>query len=82
MNRTDARMIAEELAKVLQKEIRKMVVDITVGDMENYISASEAADYLGMSKRTLYNRIDEIPHTKFGRVLKFQKSKLKEYING
>lgn len=82
MNRTDARMIAEELAKVMQKEIRKMVVDITVGDMENYISASEAADYLGMSKRTLYNRIDEIPHTKFGRVLKFQKSKLKEYING
>ena len=82
MNRTDARMIAEELAKVLQKEIRKMVVDITVGDMENYISASEAADYLGMSKRTLYNRIDDIPHTKFGRVLKFQKSKLKEYING
>ncbi|MBR1719808.1 MAG: helix-turn-helix domain-containing protein [Phocaeicola sp.] len=82
MNRTDARMIAEELAKVLQKEIRKMVVDITVGDMENYISASEAADYLGMSKRTLYNRIDEIPHTKFGRVLKFQKSKLKESING
>lgn len=82
MNRTDARMIAEELAKVLQKEIRKMVVDITVGDMENYISASEAADYLGMSKRTLYNRIDEIPHTKFGRVLKFQKSKLKEYIDG
>ena len=82
MNRTDARMIAEELAKVLQKEIRKMVVDITVGDMENYISASEAADYLGMSKRTLYNRIDEIPHTKFGRVLKFQKSKLRDYING
>jgi len=75
-------MIAEELAKVMQKEIRKMVVDITVGDMENYISASEEADYLGMSKRTLYNRIDEIPHTKFGRVLKFQKSKLKEYING
>lgn len=75
-------MIAEELAKVLQKEIRKMVVDITVGDMENYISASEAADYLGMSKRTLYNRIDEIPHTKFGRVLKFQKSKLRDYING
>lgn len=82
MNRTEARMVAEELAKLIKPEIRKMVIDMTVSETEGFISASEAAEYIGMSKRTLYNRIDEIPHTKFGRVLKFQKSKLKEYING
>ena len=82
MNRTEARMVAEELAKLIKPEIRKMVIDMTVSDMENYISASEAADYLGMSKQTLYNKISEIPHVKFGRILKFQKSELKKYING
>lgn len=82
MNRTEARMVAEELAKLIKPEIRKMVIDMTVSETEGFISATEAAEYIGMSKQTLYNKISEIPHVKFGKFLRFQKSELKKYING
>lgn len=38
------------------------------------IGIEEVAEILGMSKQSVYNRIDEIPHSKFGKSLRFFKS--------
>lgn len=65
MTRNDARMVAEELYKVLKKE------GLVESDV---IGIDEAAGILGMSKQSVYNRIQEIPHTKFGKSLRFFKS--------
>lgn len=82
MNRTEARMVAEELAKLMRNEIRKMTVDLVVAETEGYMSVAEAADFMGVSKQTIYNKIEEIPHIKMGKFLRFQKSALRNYING
>lgn len=65
MTRNDAKMVAEELYKVLKKE------GLVESDV---IGIDEAAGILGMSKQSVYNRIQEIPHTKFGKSLRFFKS--------
>lgn len=82
MNRTEAKMVAEELAKLMRNEIRKMTIDLVVADTEGYMTLGEAAEFMGLSKHTVYKKIDEIPHVKFGKFLRFQKSELKKYING
>ncbi len=71
MTRNDARMIAEELFKLMQSN---KVLN------ERYMSAPEAAELLGLPLQTLYNKINEIPHTKVGRRLRFAESALKKYI--
>lgn len=85
MNRTEVKMIAEELANLIRPEIRKMVIDLTTSDMEEmegYMSISEAAKFMGCSKQSIYNKISDIPHVKIGGLLKFQKSELRKYIHG
>lgn len=57
--------IASELFKVLKKE----------GFLEDkVIGAEEVAQILGCSVETVYRKLPDIPHTKFGRTLRFFKS--------
>ncbi|MCI6671129.1 MAG: helix-turn-helix domain-containing protein [Prevotella sp.] len=72
MKRQDARMIAEELFAIMEKE---QVFD------DKYIGASEAAEMLGIPLSTLYNQIADIPHAKVGKYLRFSKRELRKYIN-
>lgn len=65
MTRNDARLIAEELFKIQKRE---GLVETEV------IGIDEVAEILGMSKQSVYNRIDEIPHYKFGKSLRFFKN--------
>ena len=65
MTRNDARLIAEELFKIQKRE---GLVETEV------IGIEEVAEILGMSKQSVYNRIEDIPHTKFGKKLRFFKS--------
>lgn len=53
LTRKDARMIAEELFALMEKE--KAVP-------ERYLNAKEAAELLGMPLGTLYHKVDGIPH--------------------
>lgn len=66
-----AKYFAQEYYKLQQKNH-----DIK----ENYLNAKQAAEFLGWSIRTVYNKIDEIPHTKIGKSLRFSERRLREYI--
>lgn len=55
MTRREARMVAEELFALMQR-------DKASAEDKRYISAREAAQMIGWSLRTLYNHIDDIPH--------------------
>jgi DNA binding domain, excisionase family len=71
LTRKDARMIAEELFALMQKE--KAVP-------ERYLNAKEAAELLGMPLGTLYHKVGGIPHTKVGKRLRFTESTLRKYM--
>lgn len=52
---------------------------------DNYISIDEAAEYLGIKTvtlRTWIKRDENIPARKIGKLWKFKKSELDEWVNG
>ena len=71
MNRSDAKMIAEELHKFIRNDVRKVVTEMATAETEEYLNAKQAAVFLGWKLQTLYNRIHDIPHTKNGKSLIF-----------
>lgn len=77
MNRSDAKMIAEELHKFIRNDVRKAVTEMATAETEEYLNAKQAAVFLGWKLQTLYNRIHDIPHTKNGKSLIFTKSALR-----
>ncbi|MDC1824520.1 DNA-binding protein [Bacteroides uniformis] len=64
MNRSDAKMIAEELHKFIRNDVRKAVTEMATAETEEYLNAKQAAVFLGWKLQTLYNRIHDIPHGK------------------
>ena len=79
MNRSDARMIPEELHKFIRNDVRKAVTEMATAETEEYLNAKQAAVFL-TSLQTLYNRIHDIPHTKNGKSLIFTKSALRKFM--
>lgn len=73
MTRREARMVAEELYSLMQR-------DKASQEERQYISAREAAKRIGWSLRTLYNRIDDIPHE--GGMVNGKRTRLKFTIGG
>ena len=57
MNRSDAKMIAEELHKFIRNDVRKAVTEMATAETEEYLNAKQAAVFLGWKLQTLYNRI-------------------------
>lgn len=80
MTRTEARMVAEELYKLLKKDIIGRVSKITTEANDKQLSTKEAAKYLGCKPKTIYNNISQIPHYKVGRHLRFSEMALAEFI--
>lgn len=64
MTRADARMIAEELAKILYPKT------------EELLTIKELADLLKVSVTFINEHIDEFPSVKIGRNRRFPKSKV------
>lgn len=56
MNRSDAKMIAEELHKFIRNDVRKAVTEMATAETEEYLNAKQAAVFLGWKLQTLYNR--------------------------
>lgn len=73
MTRYEARMIAEELHKLMKADEQQVMEWLTI---------EEAATYLKCSKSRIYNNIALVPHTKDGRRLKFPKSELSRWMAG
>lgn len=80
MNRSEAKMIAEELHKFIRNDVRKAVTEMATAETEEYLNAKQAAVFLGWKLQTLYNRIHDIPHTKNGKSLIFTKSALRKFM--
>ena len=78
MTRSEAKMIAEEVYKLLVKE----GLNPSMMSPERYMGVKEAAEYLCMPVKTLYNKVTEIPHVKKGKRLIFSESSLRAYISG
>lgn len=65
MTRKDAALIAQEVVRELKAQ--GLVDDKVIG-------IDECAEILGCKPQTVYNNIDDIPHTKFGKHLRFFRS--------
>lgn len=65
MTRAEARMIAEEVVKQLKAQ--GMVEDKVLG-------VNEVAAIMGCKPQTVYNNIDDYPHTKVGKHIRFFQS--------
>ena len=49
-------------------------------DQDRYLDKRQAAEYTGLSTRTLESRLDEIPHFRVGKKILFKKSELDHWI--
>lgn len=68
MNRSEAKMIAEELHKFIRNDVRKAVTEMATAETEEYLNAKQAAVFLGWKLQTLYNRIHVFLTPKMARV--------------
>ena len=48
MNRSDAKMIAEELHKFIRNDVRKAVTEMATAETEEYLNAKQAAVFLSL----------------------------------
>lgn len=72
MKRSEARMIAEELYRLMKED----------GQIhEEWLSRKEAADYLGKSLSWMNHHGESIPRTKIGGSYRYSKSGLNAYLN-
>lgn len=80
MTRREAAMIAEELFKLLRKDLRNAVFEATVQANDRLLTVKEVAEILGWSTGTVYNKIKELPHTKAGKRLIFSEKAIHEWL--
>jgi hypothetical protein len=81
MTRSDASLIAEELYKLISKNMKSYISDVVKKHTDEYLDAKEAASFVGLSVKTFRNRKDEFPHIKTGKKLMFSKNGLIEYMD-
>lgn len=67
MTRNEAALIAEEVVKRMKAE--GLVSDKVIG-------VEEVAEILGCKVQTVYNKIDELPHCKVGKHVRFFQSEI------
>jgi excisionase family DNA binding protein len=80
MTRNDARIIAEELYRLIKKD-SQLLSNIVREVNEEYMNSHQASEFLNVSLQFLKKNIKDIPHTKVGRLNRFKKSSLIEYMN-
>ncbi len=58
------------------------MTDITQGIGSEFITVNELAEYLRVTPLWIYNRVrkKEIPHLKIGRILRFRRSTIEEWL--
>lgn len=74
MNRSEARIIAEELYKLMKDDIKKHVSEFVKEEKEEWLNIVQVSEFMGVSVGYIKDHIHEIPHTKVGRLNRFRKS--------
>ncbi len=77
-----ARMIAQMVTREVKRILEKREAARRAEVHEDYMTTREAAEYLGWPLKTVYNKIEELPHVKKGKRNYFTKSSLNAYITG
>lgn len=66
-----------------ERELKTLAKEIVIEQMRyEVIGADEAAKILGIAKKTLYRKLETIPHTKYGKALRFFKGDLIKMLRG
>ncbi len=77
---------AEELKKIIEDSVRTAIINLLPSITKNnerepdYLNIVETAKLLKLSKQTVYQNINTIPHYKYNGRLLFKKSELVAYI--
>lgn len=80
LSRSEARMIAQELHKLLRNDIDKAVTSQIEKETDRYIGVEEASAILGWSPSTIYKHTSELPCSRIGRRLRFSENGLREIV--
>ena len=81
MTRKDARLIAEEMLKLVRPEIRNAIKEIAKVETEEYYTPKDVARILGWNQFTVYKKKDILGcYVKSGNRILFPKSKLHAVI--
>ena len=73
-------MITRREARMIAQEILIITPNTDVDPNEVYLTIDQAAEFLHLSKRTLYNLGEKIPRSKVGKRLYYKKSALQRFI--
>ena len=80
MTRTEARMVAQELYKLIKNDILRQVSETAINESGWNLNIDQASEILGWKPKTIRNKIKEIPHIKVGGRLRFSEYKLRKYL--
>lgn len=72
MTRNEARLIAEELYKLMKDDVKKHVRELVKEEQEDWLSPKQVADILGVSVSFVMH--SDLPKTKIGRMNRYRKS--------
>lgn len=78
MTRTEAKLVAEELHKLMRKEIKQLVEQYVDKETDEWLSSQEAAKYMGVSLGFVIK--SNIPHSKIGNRNKYRRSDLRKLM--
>lgn len=81
LTRNQAKMIAEELYKLIRKDVVNVAAETAHDETEEYLCPKEAARMLGWSVSNVYKRKDDLKcYVKIKGRLRFPKSQLHRVI--
>lgn len=79
MTRTEAKLVAEELYKLMRKDIKGVISNAVEKETDVWMNAHEVAAYMGVSLG--YVMRSDIPHAKIGRMNRYRKSDIEKIMN-
>lgn len=79
MTRSEARLVAEELYKLMRKDVNVLVSQMVANETDEWLSTEQAASMMGVS--VSYIKQNGIPHSKVGRLNKYRKSDIQKLMN-
>lgn len=79
MTRTEAKILAEEIYKLMKKDIKDLVSQTVTEETEEWMSTEQVAEMMGVS--VSYVAHSSIPRSKVGRLNRYRKSDIQKLLN-